>query len=127
MAEMRQFVDYDLDEVNRWMLARGQGILTREWLPRRGWIVPGVACAFLLQTDTLTAQVEPTITNGDASSADRHAALEEIYTAIEATARAIGFRQLLAYTRTPSLVARGLKREATLCAPMCVLIKGLAV
>lgn len=93
---MRRFVQSDLDEINTWYAARGAPSIPLSTLPEVGEIEPGVAAGFLYQTDSTLALVEGYVSNPEAPSDARNAALDGITAALIADAKALGVQQVVA-------------------------------
>lgn len=70
-------------------------------LPKVGVIVPGVAVAFLLQTDTPTAYIECLISNPEVDNDKRREGLIKVIDGVFRAARHLGFGQLLAISNIP--------------------------
>lgn len=68
--------------------------------PPIGLIVPEVAAGFLVRTDSSCAFLEGFVTNKDAMGCDRALAVEEIGLELVRIAQTLGYKQVLALTRS---------------------------
>lgn len=93
---VRPFDDEDYPDFKEWHEKRGIIAVPKDCLPTRGFVVPGVAMGFLIQTDCKLGLIDFFITNPDVAKAHRRAALNEIGAAIEKRAKTIGIRYLKA-------------------------------
>lgn len=99
----------DLEQVNLWLIAHNQIPCEKSDLPGYGVIEDGVAVGFLCQTDTKTCFIDPMISNKEASSEDRNAALNDIIIKLGELAKTMGYKRLLFMTAERSLQERGSK------------------
>ncbi|MBL8951311.1 MAG: hypothetical protein JNK82_11070 [Myxococcaceae bacterium] len=90
----------------KWYTARLNGAAGPEFLPKVGFVSPGVAMGFLYQTDSKIVFVEGMVGNPDVSSAVRKAGLDEVSQALIAEARALGFKAMHATSDVKAIVAR---------------------
>lgn len=96
----------DLDALNGWYTARKMPIPVISLLPETGLIVPGVAAAFLLLTDSSLALLHECVTNPSALSRDRHEALSAIYAELCTIAASKGYVHLMTWTADSGIVRR---------------------
>ena len=106
---MRRFSAIDLPEVQGWYALRHLAPPTLDMLPDFGCIEPEVAAGWLYCTDSSFALLDGYITNPEAFSRDRDAALDVITSELLAEARRAGFRHVLAYTRHGSIGRRAMR------------------
>lgn len=105
---MRQFLASDIATRDAWLDARG---VSRPMVkPPLGFIVDGVACGFLVQTDSDFALIDDVATNPTASATDRHAALESILDALTQAAVDLRIPFCVINAYNPSIVDRCLSR-----------------
>lgn len=103
---IRAFNDSDLKEIQSWYTERGVSLNAMRWLPRSGYIVPGIAAGFCFETDTPIGLLEGFVTNPKAHSAERHWAIREITARLIEDAGSKGIRQVIAITKVPSFMVR---------------------
>ena len=105
---MRQFTKDDLEELNEWLEDYDQGPVTMRDLPRHGVIIPGVACAFMVSTDTTTCFLDAMVTNKYAHSDARDEAIGQIEKWIKELGKISGYERIGVFTSEPSLVKRAI-------------------
>lgn len=106
---VRIFSASDLSEVNGWLGSRGLPGLSADRLPRVGFIVPGVACGFLVRTEVHgVALLDAFVANPAAPARERRAAILEVARAVLGIADGFGVRRL-----TLTTWSRGIGRLAT--------------
>lgn len=88
----------DLAEINGWLELRGSPKVSRDYLPPQGFIIPGVACGFLLKTPVGLAILEGYVTNPKARRDYREQALVEITDSLIAAAKIGRVKRLIALT-----------------------------
>lgn len=101
---VRQFSPRDLASVNKWLKRRGSPEESIDMLPSVGYIVPGVAAAFLRNIENNFGMFESLVTNSLASSKTRNTALEELFKAISQH----GFKVVIGFSRDDSAISRAL-------------------
>src|SRR5258705_9376147 len=77
-----------------WYAPRVATVVGPEFLPKVGFVVPGVAMGFLYQTDSAVAHIEGLVANPKVSGEDRLRAIDEVVHAIIGEARKLGFKVL---------------------------------
>jgi hypothetical protein len=92
-------------EVMKWH-ARHQRPWNPDSISLEGVIVPGVAAGWLYVTNGPVAFIENVVTNPEASSEDRHAALDAIHDWAFKAAKSRGYRRLVALVTHDGLVPR---------------------
>jgi hypothetical protein len=80
-----------------------------EFLPKVGFVAPGVAMGFLYQTDSKLAYIEGMVANPKASAEERGKGIDEVTLAIIAEARKLGFKVLHGQTELKVIVERAKK------------------
>src|SRR5262245_35083652 len=80
-----------------------------EFLPKVGFVSPGVAMAFLYQTDSKLAYFEGMVANPKTTVEQRSNGLDEVAVALIAEARKLGFKVLVGQTDIPAVVERALR------------------
>ena len=104
--------------VERYEFARHYGDFTRsyhkhvptvvgpEFLPKIGFVKPGVAMGFLYQTDSAVCHIEALVANPNVSGAERTKGIDEVVMAIADEARKLGFKAMQGSTSLPAIVER---------------------
>lgn len=77
--KVRLFKASDLHSVNKWRMKRNLWPVPGSELPRLGYMIPGVAAAFLRRVEGGYALMDSLVTNPHVSSNTRHKALESLY------------------------------------------------
>lgn len=102
--EVRKFTDEDRPVVDEWCKAHGMPLFPPGWLPPAGYIVEGVACAFLYLTyGSDVAFLENVISNPDTTKEQRKEACKLISSAAEMACKFEGYRYIVGLTAIPSL------------------------
>lgn len=107
---MRRFTETDYNEISAWYLKRNMTPVRQDFLPKVGFIVDGVAAGFLIQTDANIAILEPFISNKDAKSHERHAALDAIMEILVNTAEEMGCHGIFGFSTSLPMIRRALKQ-----------------
>lgn len=81
-----------------WYAPHVEVVMGPEFLPKVGFVAPGVAMAFLFQTDSKIAFIEALIANPDVKGDERSRGIDEVVGAIIAEARSLGYKSLIAST-----------------------------
>jgi len=95
---MRPFTLADLAEVNSWWKARKQPVRPASYLPKYGYIQPGVAAGWLFRTDSCIGFLDDFVTNPKAPLMQRVMYLDGITRNLVATAKRVGIKALVVYT-----------------------------
>jgi hypothetical protein len=93
-------------EAIAWMEKRSMPAIPADTFSKTGFVVEGIAGLWLYTTDSTLAYLEMLVSNPDASSADRHAALDLVIQACVNAARAAGCRGVMAPVAHPDVVRR---------------------
>lgn len=96
----------DLEEVNRWLAARGMKPWPPWLLSGTGYVVPGVAAQWLYLTDSGFAFLENLASNPAVARERRSAGLDAVIEAAISEARAADTRVLTSYVRLPHVQQR---------------------
>ncbi len=99
--EAKHYADF-----KRWYQQRAGGAVGPEFLPKVGFVVPGVAMGFLYQTDSKLALIEALVANPEVSAVERGLAIDDVVLAIVTEAKALGFKALNGQTDLPVVVER---------------------
>lgn len=94
----------DLVEVNNWLRARGELNLDQDLVPPQGFIEPGVACGFMITTNTSVAFLEHFVSNKDAKKEERAKALDEIAARLIKAGESSGIRVFMALSSHPNII-----------------------
>ena len=111
MMETKQIDLIDLEEIDSWYLARGLKPLPHSQLPQFGYIVPGIACGFLVQTDSSNAFLEGFATNKFAKSYQKVDAIDLIAKKLLTVAKELGYTHVFAMTKHPNIMAACVDNE----------------
>lgn len=121
--QVRPMRGNDVRSFDRWISKRGLNLKTEQ--VGAGFIVPGVACAYLIHTSAPgTAILDSIITNPYCSSKARSAALEALFAYVTNFAKSAGYHRLLGYTLDDGIQSRAL-RHGFQAVPHKLLIKEL--
>lgn len=105
MIECRKYRDEDFEEIRSWFDKRGIP-LELESLPKVGFIMPGIAAGFLMQTDTTTCILEPFIANPFTLKKSREVALDSIFELLLKEAKSLGFKKVFGFSTHLKMVWR---------------------
>lgn len=83
-------------------------------LPTVGFIVPGIAGGFLMQTDTNSCIFEPFIANPESYGQDRDEALIQIMQDLLNAAKDKGYKRVFGFSTHPGMVSRALSLGFTI-------------
>jgi hypothetical protein len=87
-----------LRQVQAWATAHGYGTINEKTLSSIGFIVPGVAAAWLYPTPSGVAYADNLITNPNASMKERHRAVKSLVEQGKVLAKQLGFCYLIFYS-----------------------------
>jgi hypothetical protein len=87
-----------LRQVQAWATAHGYGTINEKTLSSIGFIVPGVAAAWLYPTPSGVAYADNLITNPNASMKERHKAVKTLIEDGKSVAKTLGFSYLIFVT-----------------------------
>lgn len=97
----RHYADFE-----KWYSPHVEVVMGPDFLPKVGFVAPGVAMAFLYQTDSKIAFIEALIANPDVKGDARSAGIDEVVGAVIAEARTLGFKALIAQTDMHAVAKR---------------------
>ena len=123
---MQPFTPEHLTEINEWLSARGEKLLTIEALPKIGFIVPGVAVSFLYQTDTTMCMFHAQVTNPSALGRERFLAYRACQRACGLAAVKLGFKVWVGWTDNATVISVAKTRGAQATGPYTFLAGALA-
>jgi hypothetical protein len=106
---VRQFTDADMEEVMGWFHSRKIEI-TPDYLPKTGFIAPGVAAGFIYRTDSNWCIFENFISSLETTKESREAALSMIIDYMIIEAKKLGFKHVYGFVTPKSMLRRGLER-----------------
>jgi len=101
--DVRAYTDQDYETVSTWYVERNLNPVPRRYLPTVGAMVPGIACAFMYQTDGQFVILENFITNPRTTHEQRKEALDIIVADMLASAKGLGFGTAIAFTTHPTV------------------------
>lgn len=104
---IRMYKPEDESMIRAWYEARGM-TLNASMLPKVGFICPGLAAGWLLQTDTKIAILEPFIANPNADKYDRDEALNKLLVRLELMAGQLGYTHVYGFSTSPTMIKRAL-------------------
>lgn len=122
---IRRYNGCDFLQICAWLSARNIPCPADSMLPPIGFIESGVACGFLIQTDTDACYFENVYSNQEASKEDRDKAINEIYDAALDAAQALGYKRMLSVTAHPQMIVRAIQRKAIIESNQVLVIKHL--
>lgn len=99
-------VEHDLGTINGWMKGHDKRGFVAEELPTIGFIVDGVAAAFLYQTDSSVGILENFVSNPEASPQQVASALDKIVKELKFAASKEGIDRLLVFSKVRSIGKR---------------------
>lgn len=97
--QIRRYIREDYNEVSTWYQARKLKPLSFRHVPQIGYIIPEIACGYLVQSDNGTTFLEGFITNPEADSVDRTEAIDRIAKQLLNEAKILGYKQIFALTK----------------------------
>jgi hypothetical protein len=107
---MRRFTVEDYNEISTWYLSRNMTPVRQDFLPPVGFIVPGVAAGFIMQTDSNLAILEPFISNKESKSIERHEALDKIMAALVEYAKSTECKGIFGFSTSHPMIRRALRQ-----------------
>lgn len=108
MDKCRKYSPEDFEAIQSWYKSRDMAPL-EDLIPKIGFIVPGVAAGFMMQTDTKCCILEPFISNPLVDSEKRKEALDLIMGELILEAFQLGYNRIYGFSTVPSMVNRALK------------------
>lgn len=124
MIKSRKYNDEDFEAIDSWYKSRGSKA-SKDLLPKIGFIVPGVAAGFLMQTDTGCCILEPFIANRYTDKAERHSALDAIMRDLIYEAKTLGFSRIFGFSSNEPMIARSLKHGFVIVEESTTVVKEL--
>lgn len=103
---VRRYIKEDLKQVNRWEAMCELSLTPEHGIPDVGFIVPGVCAGFLFQTDSSICMFDGFIANPEIRGEERLKALDAVTDALVITAKDLGFKSVLAFTKNKNIKAR---------------------
>lgn len=101
--EIRRFEPRDFKEVSSWYHKRNLPHMPEELLPTLGFVVPGIAAAFLYRTDSKLAFLESCVANPETEKLERTLALNLLLKEITLAAKSEGIKLLIASSIRPTI------------------------
>lgn len=111
MMETKQIDLMDLEEIDSWYYMRNLKPICHDQLPQFGYIVPGVACGFLVQTDSANAFLEGFVTNPTVHKEFKVEAINTICQRLLKVAQELGYTHVFAMTKHPNIIAACIDNE----------------
>jgi len=121
---MRRFKGSDCPQILEWYRARGITPMAGGSLPEIGYIIPGVAAGFLMQTDTALALIDGLIANPAVADDARDGALDQVVAAVLKTASELGYTHIGGFTKLPVVAQRAKRHGFKVVGEFTMVIKG---
>lgn len=100
---IRKIEPSDMPTIAMWHIARDQKPLIETCYPPTGYILEGVAAAWLTKTDAGIALIENVVTNTEIVPEEREIGLTHIINFLSKIAKDEGFKYLLGFSRIPKI------------------------
>lgn len=97
--QVRHVTESDFSLIDHWHISRGFPSIKKPLYPNVGFIVDGLAAAWIMQTDCKVALVENIATNPDADKEERKIALEMILQELVSFAKMNGYLYLVGFSK----------------------------
>ena len=107
---VRRYTSEDYTTLCTWFHERNMIPVQESFLPKVGFVVPGLAMGFLVQTDAGFCIIEPFISNKSSSNEDRDMALNVIVEVLTATAKQMGYKGIFGFSTSLPMIRRVLKQ-----------------
>lgn len=95
--------------MNTWLEARGLLPVLESDLPATGFIVPGVAAAFIRKCEGNVAIMDSLVSNKDACPVIRHRAMDQLYKAVLSECKQLKINKILGFTVNAGTLDRSLR------------------
>lgn len=106
--KVRKYRDRDKEAILSWFKHRGTD-LDEAFLGKVGFIVPGIAAGFIIQTDTKACIFEPFVSNPDTFGPIRDEALNMIMERMINEAKDLGYYRVFGFASHNRMVSRALR------------------
>lgn len=103
--QCHKYTSVDFQYVESWYEARRLRVF-REDFPKVGFVVPGIAAGFLMQTDTKSCILEPFIANPDTTKLQREQALNLIMGQLIEEAGDLGYARIFGFSSNAPMIRR---------------------
>jgi len=103
---IRAYQKSDFEEVSSWFHKRNIPI-TESYLPKHGFISPGIAAGFIYSTDANFCIFECFISNPNTEENTRDMELKKIVTAMIQQAKELGFEEAYGFATSQGMIRRG--------------------
>lgn len=121
---VREYTKYDYDEVSTWFHERNIPI-TEDYLPRHGFIVPGIAAGFIYSTDANFCIFESFISSPNVSRHEREEALRNIVSAMIKKAKELEFKDAYGFATSQTMIRHGYEQGFKFVETCSTIIKDL--
>jgi hypothetical protein len=101
-----RYKDEHYPEIVEWLKARRMPVIEQSELSFHGFIEPGVACGFLINTDTKTTIIDFFISNPKAYKSERDQALDAIAQELIRFARVMGYKKVICRSQLDTIKDR---------------------
>ena len=103
---VREYTRDDYKEVSGWFHKRSIPI-TEDYLPKHGFIVPGIAAGFIFSTDSNFCIFECFVSNPNTTRSVRKEALSEIVTSMIQKAKELNFKEAYGFATSKTMIQIG--------------------
>lgn len=107
MILSRKYSNEDLGTILGWFKDRNIE-LDASYIPKLGFIVPGVAAGFLMETNTKACILEPFIANPKTNSEQRNYAITVIMGDLINAAKSLGYTRIFGFASHRRMVSRAI-------------------
>lgn len=107
---MRFFECRDVVSINKWRKRHGLEAVSMKELPAFGFIVPGVAAAFMRDAEGGVGIMDSIVSNPLCKSETRHRALDQLFTRLVALS---GYSALIGFSRDEGTIQRAQRHGFT--------------
>lgn len=105
---VREYNDTDFNMINEWFKYQTDGALEQHSLSKVGFVVDGVACGFLYQTDSNFGILETFIANPNISAKERDLALKQILESLIDASKELKLKRLFGFSTSNTMINRAL-------------------
>lgn len=106
----RKFEETDMEEVIGWFHSRKIEI-TPDYLPKTGFIVPGICAGFIYKTDASFCIFESFISNPNSPRSVRQEALRDVVSEMIKESKRMGFKQAFGFATSQTMINIGMEQE----------------
>lgn len=122
---IERYAPHQYSMINQWFRDHKGENIPESFLPQTGFIVPGVAVGFLINTDCNVCFLEPFISNKNVTKELRTQALADIMVRLEREAYHLGYRVVYGISTAPTMIDHALTNNWINMGNMTVVAKEL--